>query len=72
MRVKHRTLLRSKEQRILLEQLKKTPGLLHIELKPTAKSKARVERIVLDDRTELFFVDNQPWLIQGPELLFPA
>lgn len=72
MRVKHRTLLRSKEQRTLLEQLEKTPSLLHHELETIIRSKAKVERIVLDNKTELYFMDNQPWLIRGPKLIFPA
>jgi PUA domain protein len=72
LRVKHRKFLRAKEQRALFEQLNKTPSLLHREFGSNSKSKARIELIVLDDKTELLFVENQPWLIRGPELLLPA
>ncbi len=72
LRVKHRKFLRAKEQRTLFEQLKKTPNLIHIEFRSTTRSKVGIELIVLDDKTELLFVENQPWLIRGPEFLFPA
>jgi len=72
LRVKHRKFLRAKEQRTLFEQLRITPHLLHREFRLATKNKARIELIVLDDKTELLFVENQPWLIRRPELLFPA
>jgi PUA-domain protein len=65
-------LLRSKEARTLLEQLEKKPSLLHKELETSNKGKVRIERIVLDDKTELYFVNDQPWLVRGPQFLFPA
>jgi PUA-domain protein len=72
LRTKHRTLLRAKEQRELLQQLAATPGLVHRLLTGKANGKVGVERVVLEDKTEVLLVQGRAWLVQQPNLLLPA
>jgi PUA domain protein len=72
LRTKHRSFLRAKEQRELLQRLSSTPGLVHRVLADKTGVKAGVERVVLEDKTELLLVEGQAWLIRQPELLLPA
>lgn len=72
LRTKHRSLLRAKEQRELLQQLSATPGLVHRLLADKTAAKTGVERVVLEDKTELLLVRGQAWLVRQPDLLLPA
>jgi len=69
LRTKHRSLLRAKEQRELLQQLSATPGLVHRLLADKTAAKTGVERVVLEDKTELLLVRGQAWLGRQPDLL---
>jgi PUA domain protein len=71
-RIKHRSFLRAKEQRELLQQLSPTPQLVHRALIDTAGGKVGVERVILEDKRELLLVEGQAWLVRQPELLLPA
>ena len=71
MRIKHRSLLRAKEQRALSRNLEATPYFLHQSLREKP-GKIQVERIVLEDKTELFLIEGHPWLISTREVTFPA
>ena len=59
LRIKHRTLLRGKEVRGLLKQFKDASNLLHQAFSEENKGKVQVERIVLEDKTELFLVKDR-------------
>ena len=72
MRIKHRTVLRTKELRELVKNFENTPNLLHQTLRKPASGKVRVERIVLDDRTELYFIKDELWLIKLKTAMFPG
>lgn len=72
MHIKHRTFLRAKEQRQVRQQLAKTPRLLHASFKTMPSGKVKVERVVLEDRTELLFIENELWLIIQQETLIPG
>ena len=72
MRIKHRTLLRSKELRQLRKQLEKLPNLEHRVIREAASSKVQVERIVLDDKSELYFIGGELWLVIHQELIYPG
>ncbi|MFX0169979.1 MAG: PUA domain-containing protein [Candidatus Hodarchaeota archaeon] len=72
MRVKHRTLLRVKELRVLLGELEKYPSIIHQTLKDPAGIKGTVERVLLADKTELYFVQGTLWLVVKSNLLFPG
>lgn len=72
MRVKHRHQLRAKERRALCEQLQITPELLHVDLTSSSVGKTAVERIVLEDRTELFLINERLWLVRTKEITYPS
>ncbi|MHA2315999.1 MAG: PUA domain-containing protein [Candidatus Hermodarchaeia archaeon] len=72
MRIKHRTLLRTKELRQLRKQLEKFPNLEHKALQDTPSRKVQVERVVLDDKSELNFVGGELWLVIQQDLIFPG
>jgi PUA domain protein len=72
MRVKHRHQLRSKEQRALREQLQATPALLHINLTSSSAGKTSIERIVLENRTELYLINERLWLVRTKERTYPS
>ena len=64
MRVKHRTILRTKELRTLVKTFEATPNIIHRALREPTPGKVLVERIVLDDKSEVFFVKDEMWLIK--------
>ena len=72
MRIKHRTLLRTKELRKLLNGLENSPGLIHQALREVPSGKVSVERIMLNDKTELYLVKGTLWLIKQQNMLFPG
>jgi PUA-domain protein len=72
MRIKHRTLLRTKELRRLRKQLEKFPNLEHKTLREAPSSKMQVERVVLDDKSELYFVGGELWLVIQQDLIYPG
>jgi PUA domain protein len=72
MRIKHRTLLRTKELRALLSELEGEANLIHTLLKDPTSGKGKVERVVLADKTALYFVQGTLWLVVQPEQRFPG
>ncbi len=72
MRIKHRTLLRTKELRKLLEGLEKTPKMIHKALRDSSSGKVSVERIILDKKSELFLVQGELWLVKLDAIVFPG
>ena len=72
MRIKHRTLLRTKELRKLLNGFENSPGLIHQALREVPSGKVSVERIMLNDKTELYLVKGTLWLIKQQHMLFPG
>jgi PUA domain protein len=72
MRIKHRTQLRGKELRKLLHGFKEQPKLIHRALRDTSSGKVPVERIVLDDRSQLYFVQGELWLVNVEAKVFPG
>jgi PUA domain protein len=72
MRIKHRTLLRAKELRLLHKQLENWPNLVHKALRATPSGKVQVERVVLDDKSELYFVGAELWLVIQKDLIYPG
>ncbi len=72
MRIKHRTLLRTKELRQLRKQLEKVPNLEHKAIRESPPSKVQVERIVLDDKSELYLIDRELWLVIQQDLIYPG
>ncbi len=72
MRIKHRTFLRSKELRKLQDEFRTRPGWIHQALREQMGGKIAVERIVLEDKTELYVVGNQLWLIRRDDFFIPA
>ena len=72
MRIKHRTLLRTKELRQLRKQLEKVPKLEHKAIREAPSSKVQVERIVLDNKSELYFIGGELWLVIQQDLIYPG
>lgn len=72
MRIKHRTLLRTKELRQLRKQLEKLPNLEHKALRDSPSGKVQVERVVLDDKSELYFIGSELWLVIQQDLIYPG
>lgn len=72
MRIKHRTLLRTKDLRKLLKGFQNTPGLIHQALREGSPGKVSVERIVLDNKSELYLVQDELWLVKTQHALFPG
>lgn len=72
MRIKHRTLLRTKELRQLRKQLEKLPNLEHKVIRKSPSSKVQVERIVLDDKSELYFIGGELWLVIQQDIIYPG
>ncbi len=72
MRVKHRHQLRAKERRELRKQLEVTPALLHIDLTGSSAGKTPIERIVLENKTELFLINERLWLVRTKEKTYPS
>lgn len=72
MRVKHRYQLRAKEKRALREQLEATPALLHSDLTGSSAGKTSIELIVLENRTELFLINERLWLVRTKEIIYPS
>ncbi|UCE81651.1 MAG: RNA-binding protein, partial [Deltaproteobacteria bacterium] len=70
MRIKHRTLLRTKELRQLRKQLEKLPNLEHRAIRESSSSKAQVERVVLDNKSELYFIGRELWLVIQQDLIY--
>jgi len=72
MHIKHRTTLRAKELRKLLKGFEKKPGLIHQALREIPSGKVPVERIILDDKTELYLVQGELWLVKLQTAIFPG
>ncbi|MFX1474016.1 MAG: PUA domain-containing protein [Promethearchaeota archaeon] len=72
MRVKHRYQLRTKEKRALVQQLEATPTLLHRDLTSSSVGKTPVELVVLENRTELYLIDERLWLVRTKETTYPS
>ena len=72
MRIKHRTLLRSKELRQLRKKLEKVPNLEHKAIRESPSGKVQVERIVLADKSELHFIGGELWLVIQQDLIYPG
>ena len=72
MRIKHRTVLRTKELRKMVKGFEETPLLIHQALRETQLGKVPVEHIVLDDKSELYFVQNELWFVQLEGAMFPG
>jgi PUA domain protein len=72
MRIKHRTILRTKELRKLVKEFEEMPLLIHQALRKTQLGKIPVEHIALDDKSELYFVQNELWLVQLEAAMFPG
>lgn len=72
MRIKHRTLLRTKELRQLRKQLEKVPNMEHKAIREAPSSKVQVERIVLDNKSELYFIGGELWLVIQQDLIYPG
>jgi PUA-domain protein len=72
MRIKHRTLLRTKELRQLRKKLEKVPNLEHKAIRESPSSKVQVERVVLDNKSELYFVGGELWLVIQQDLIYPG
>jgi PUA domain protein len=71
-RIKHRTQLRSKELRQLLERFEEQPNLIHQALREGPSGKVPVERFVLKDKSQLFFVEGELWLFDLQGELIPG
>ena len=72
MRIKHRTQLRTKELRQLLESFSEQPNLIHQALRDPSSGKGAVERVVLDDRTKLYIVQDELWLVDLQKEVYPG
>lgn len=72
MRIKHRTVLRTKELRELVKRFKEHPNLIHRTLRDLPIGKVSVERSVLEDKSELFLVEGELWLVQLKTIVFPG
>ena len=72
MRIKHRTILRTKKLREMIKGFEKTPLLIHKALRETPLGKVPVERIVLDDKSELYFVAGELWLVRLEAEMYPG
>ncbi len=72
MRVKHRTLLRAKELRLLRKRLAGTPSLIHRALRAPSSGKTSVERVILDDKSELYLVGGEFWLAKLTNTVYPG
>ncbi|MFX1566311.1 MAG: PUA domain-containing protein [Promethearchaeota archaeon] len=72
MRIKHRTQLRTKELRQLLEKLEEQPSLIHRVLRDSSSRKVSVERFILEDKSQLYFVDGELWLFTLQTQLIPG
>ncbi|MDO8055805.1 MAG: RNA-binding protein [Candidatus Hermodarchaeota archaeon] len=72
MRIKHRTLLRTKELRTLLSELVDEANLIHTLLKDPTSGKGKVEQVVLEDKTTLYFVQGTLWLVVQSDRRFPG
>ena len=72
MRIKHRTFLRIKELRALLSGLADASNLIHDLLEDPSSGKGMVERVVLEDKTTLYFVKSALWLVVQKNQRFPG
>jgi PUA-domain protein len=72
MRIKHRTILRTKELRELLKEVEQKPNLIHRALREVSLGKVPVERILLDDKSELFLIHDELWLVKLQVAMFPG
>lgn len=72
MRIKHRTQVRTKELRQLLQGFSEQPHLIHQALRDPSSGKGSVERVVLDDKTKLYFVQGELWLVDMQKEVFPG
>lgn len=72
MRIKHRTLLRTKELRLLWNRFEAQPDLIHRAFGDPPSDKVPVERVILDDKTALYLVQAELWLVMQQELVFPG
>jgi PUA domain protein len=72
MRIKHRTVLRTKELRKLVKAFDEAPLLIHKALRESTLGKVPVEHIVLDDKSELYFVQDELWLVRFEAETFPG
>jgi PUA-domain protein len=72
MRIKHRTLLRTRELRNLLKGFKNSPTLIHKALRGAPSAKVSVEQIVLDDKSKLYLVQGELWLVKQQHTMFPG
>lgn len=72
MRIKHRTFLRTKDLRSLLSRLANNPNLLHRALGNGVLDKVHVERIILEDKSSLYFINKELWLVEQKDFIFPG
>jgi PUA domain protein len=56
----------------LVEQLAATPRLLHRDLISASAGKTPVELVVLENRTELYLVNERLWLVRTKEMTYPS
>ncbi|MFX1510661.1 MAG: PUA domain-containing protein [Promethearchaeota archaeon] len=72
MRIKHRTILRTKELRNLLKKLENKPLWIHRLLRDTAPGKVPVEHVVLEDKTQFYLVQSEMWLVELQSEVVPG
>ncbi|MFX1319726.1 MAG: PUA domain-containing protein [Promethearchaeota archaeon] len=72
MHIKHRTQVRAKELRQLLQGFSEQPNFVHKALRDPSLGKVSVERVVLDDRTKLYFVQDELWLVDLQNEVYPG
>ncbi len=72
MRIKHRTILRTKELRELMKIFEETSNLIHRALRESPTRKVPVERFVLDNKSELYFVEGEMWLLRSKSGIVPG
>jgi PUA domain protein len=46
--------------------------LLHYDLAGSSAGKTPIERIVLENRTELFLINDRLWLVRTQEMIYPS
>ncbi|MFW9830771.1 MAG: PUA domain-containing protein [Candidatus Thorarchaeota archaeon] len=72
MHIKHRTHLRAKELRLLWKNIENFPGLIHRAFGKPPSTRVPVERVVLADKTELYLVQGELWLVVKKDTVFPG
>ncbi len=72
MRIKKRTFLRTKELRLLQSRLANNPNLLHRALRNEVLGKVQVDRVILEDKSSLYFINKELWLIEQKDFIYPG